>query len=364
MVEETKDTALANLSKISHIPALDGLRGIAILLVLGLHLFQSGAPLTNYFVAKLSTIASIGQSGVDLFFVLSGFLITRILLSSKGQNGYFFKFYTRRILRIFPLYYGFLLVYFIICPLLSKDISISVDQIWFWLYLQNFAFTFEIPIEGPNHFWSLAVEEHFYLLWPVIVYYFSLRQLYRTALLGIILCFATRVLLLHYDYGVFYFTFCRIDGLALGGILACMERENTLQIAKKVFIATPVMLILFLLPTYMYLGGQQDYWLQLTKSTLISLFFFCLLGLIIQMEPGNILLRFLSISFLTFTGKISYGLYVLQGIGFYITMKLGFYQSSFCLVLLSSFLINYVIAYLVYSFYETPFLKLKSKLSP
>src|SRR3954465_7692198 len=100
-----------------HVPALDGVRGLAILVVMVGHLTLGWNP--NYrFEYALQALVQTGWWGVDLFFVLSGFLITGILLDAKGSSHYFRNFYVRRVLRIFPLYYGFLFAFFILAPLL------------------------------------------------------------------------------------------------------------------------------------------------------------------------------------------------------------------------------------------------------
>ncbi len=158
-----------------HRPALDGVRGIAILVVFLYDCLKlpSGG-IVNLLGRKLS---SAGWTGVDLFFVLSGFLITGILLDSRGQPGYFRSFFARRSLRIFPLYFTALWVTFVGVPWLAHFWSpaapvaqrvavLSQDQVWFWTYMQNWMFAFRgiwPDVNYLNHFWSLAVEEQFYL---------------------------------------------------------------------------------------------------------------------------------------------------------------------------------------------------------
>src|SRR5262245_16358318 len=148
----------------SHYPGLDGLRGIAILLVILYHNFGF-IPFLNY-----------GWLGVDLFFVLSGFLITEILLKTRTTTNYFKNFYTRRVLRIFPLYYLCLILVIVIFPLIKNfpyDLSFyRENQVWFWFYLQNWMLIFKQWNDSAillNHFWSLAVEEQFYIVWPLLV---------------------------------------------------------------------------------------------------------------------------------------------------------------------------------------------------
>lgn len=346
--------------KPQHLPSLDGLRGIAILMVLWFHTFLYGAPITNGLIAKLASVASVGQTGVDLFFVLSGFLITRILLASKNKSNFFINFYARRLLRIFPLYYGFLIIYFLVLPIWDGE-RLDATQWWFWTYLQNVALTFEFPASGPNHFWSLAVEEHFYLFWPLVVYRFNDRQLYRVVGLLILVSIFSRAILMHFHWGTFYFTLCRVDGLAMGAYLALLERSNRLSQKRRGFSAVLFLLGVVLGVLYLFLGGKAVAWIQLLKSSFIALAFTCTIGLILTLPLEHRIHKFLQLPFLTFTGKISYGLYVLQGIGFYLARRLGFYEHSFLLTLIGMLLINYIVAYTSYRFYETPFLKLKTR---
>ena len=150
-------------AKRPHYPALDGLRGLAILLVVFYHNFD----FINYSV--------FGWIGVDLFFVLSGYLITTILVSTVNSPNYLRNFFLKRVLRIFPLYYLCLFIFLIIFPLVGlyqQEMKFYIDhQWWFWFYLQNWLLSFRFPTVGNflNHFWSLGVEEQFYLVWPFII---------------------------------------------------------------------------------------------------------------------------------------------------------------------------------------------------
>ena len=170
------------------IPALDGLRGIAIAAVMVFH-FTLYGPYSNALMRGLPAIgpalhlAMAGWGGVDLFFVLSGYLITAILLRTKAAPGYFRRFYARRVLRIFPLYYLFLAVGIALSSRLPPAWSAEGSwQLWLWTYLTNFkigsAGWSSVP-RAYEHFWSLAVEEQFYLLWPLLVFKLDERRLAR-----------------------------------------------------------------------------------------------------------------------------------------------------------------------------------------
>src|SRR6185503_15568764 len=131
----------------------------------------------------VTKITGYGVWGVDLFFVLSGFLITGILLETKGRPGYFRNFYIRRTLRIVPLYYAVLALLFFVLPIgMFAQYDASLLQMhsvqgWLWSYLSNYRLGPETSFSIPyvSHFWSLAVEEHFYLLWPTVILLLSRR---------------------------------------------------------------------------------------------------------------------------------------------------------------------------------------------
>ena len=151
------------------IPAVDGLRGIAILSVMIFHFRSFGGSLGTALWEKLyANLADLGTVGVDLFFVISGFLITGILFDSRSRPSYYSTFFVRRTLRIFPIYYASLILFLLFAP----PAFASNWQIFAWLYGLNwpiglFGFSFAPPLL--QHFWTLSVEEQFYLAWPKIV---------------------------------------------------------------------------------------------------------------------------------------------------------------------------------------------------
>lgn len=232
----------ASRSGRGHLPALDGLRGIAILLVLLLHATE-GLNRVHALSPTLLATTRVGFTGVDLFFVLSGFLITGILLDARGSDGYFKVFYARRILRIFPLYYAYLAIVFLVLPLLPVALhaayqELRAHQAWYWLYLSNVFNATQAGwrVDGPltPHFWSLAVEEQFYLIWPTVVLLLSATRL-RNACIAIILAAPLLRLGLRLadvnPVAVYVLTITRADALAMGALLAVMlrgEREREL----------------------------------------------------------------------------------------------------------------------------------------
>jgi peptidoglycan/LPS O-acetylase OafA/YrhL len=293
----------------SYYPALDGLRGLAILLVVVYHNFG----FTNYFF--------FGWLGVDLFFVLSGFLITDILLKSFGSPYYLRNFYTRRILRIFPVYYISLIIFLLVLPHIHNlpvDLSYYTNnQLWLWTYLQNWLFIFK-PNEGSDilhHFWSLAVEEQFYLIWPLAILLLK-KPKYLLILLALLLAgvMATRFIIWTYELKqLSYFnlyTFTRIDGICIGSMIALMRQINLSFLKNYTYI-----IVLFLAAInfifYFFNSNHQfsfPYLAVVGYTTFAGMF-----GLLVneavmgEIKIINIVLGF---SLLKFFGRISYGLYV------------------------------------------------------
>src|SRR5580658_8734625 len=243
------------MSALQYYKPLDGVRGIAALMVMWFHFNWVGNSLLVRFISKT---AVFGQTGVILFFVLSGFLITRILLSNKGNTAHFFSnFYIRRTLRIFPLYFLFLGIYYFVVPLVYHIPVIPFSQqVYYWTYLQSFSQTFGWNAKGPDHYWSLSVEEHFYLFWPCLIYFMNLKQIKRTVLALIGLALLLGVVLVRTGYPVFYWTFTNIDLLALGALLAVFEAENALNGKTAAIVrAIAIALSILLIPLWVIFGG-------------------------------------------------------------------------------------------------------------
>ncbi len=205
---------------------IDGLRGIAIFMVMVHRLWPRDA------VNRFGVAADAGWIGVDLFFVVSGFLITRILLETRGEPGYFRNFYARRVLRIFPLYYLFVGTLFIVFPLAgnSEYLDHSGSPAWYLLFLGN------VP-EGllgydPPYWlgtvWSLAIEEQFYLTFPLLVWWLGARRL-GPVLLGLFMLaptvrLATMLAAPDMERIQYLFTLCRVDAIAAGCMIALIMR--------------------------------------------------------------------------------------------------------------------------------------------
>lgn len=208
------------MNRASHIPALDGLRGLAVLLVVWCHVPTN---LDGYpgWLAASSWLLVPGNLGVELFFVLSGFLITRILIAERAIGAPVRWFLLRRMLRIFPIYY---------LLLAAMSFSLPAEEIaWCAAYLSNVsAITIGVPRGPLEHTWSLCIEEHFYLAWPLVVAWCSAsgRRRVLFAILPVALATMVGVVLLMPQSAaeiVDRFTICRLLGLAVGALLAEYE---------------------------------------------------------------------------------------------------------------------------------------------
>lgn len=306
-----------------HIPALDGIRGIAILLVLGTHFYNyDGLPPPTLLVDRaLSTITAVGWIGVDLFFVLSGFLITGILYDAKGCEHYFRNFYARRVLRIFPVYYVALVVFLVVLPYIDPDnrrlLALQADSFWYWTYLTNVRIALAgFPWFGAlGHFWSLAIEEQFYLAWPAVVFLFGRSNLIRVCLLCIGAAFALRLLLILGGYGTaaYVLTPARMDALAMGACIALIARGPG-GLAPLARVAQPVAIVsaAVLIAIFVWRQGLLP-WDPLMKTighTLLGTLFSAMLVLALMSRDQAAWGRVCTSSTLRFFGRYSYGLYV------------------------------------------------------
>jgi peptidoglycan/LPS O-acetylase OafA/YrhL len=201
-----------------NMPALDGIRGAAILLVLA-HQFILDGPIRSSIGKAINVALQVGWIGVHLFFVLSGFLITGILLDTRHSPRYWRSFYARRALRIFPLYY-----------LLLGALALVPARWPYWLYLSNWLFvTGSVAASNLGHTWSLAVEEQFYVVWPLAVRALSEKALAWLCVSLVVGALAARVAMraLGVDPSVIYVaTFTRMDALACGALVAIVLRRE------------------------------------------------------------------------------------------------------------------------------------------
>lgn len=315
-----------------HLTVLDGVRGLALLQVMFAH-FATHAALGQSLRWKLAA-APFGMlpNGVDLFFVLSGFLITGILVDAKGKQNYFRNFFARRFLRIFPLYYGVLAVFFGIVGYSihvrqladPQYVRLYHEQGWLWAYLTNFELVFSphLPVAHHfafAHFWTLAAEEQFYLLWPLVVYLCTPRALLRVCLAGLAAFATLRIFCIahHNEDAVFYLV--RGDGLLAGAMLACLIRQgwhakNHCRSARRAFVFLALLTPIFTGAAVVGLLTPQFHRtlqiLQALSPMHAVLLFWALMVVCLGGSPKEPIRRLLENRFFTFFGKLSYGLYV------------------------------------------------------
>lgn len=308
-----KSIAAPEAAAAPHYPALDGLRGLAILLVVLYHYFDSN-PLFRF-----------GWMGVDLFFVLSGFLITQNLLRTRQHPRYFRNFYARRILRTFPLYFLLLATFFIGGSFLFRQQGPGSSFGWHLQHLlQFYTLTLNwVPLQAATadspyllHLWSLALEEQFYLVWPIILWLCP----NETILKRLILCTCCCVLVFRCiisinhpeDYSRYYHsTLTRADSLLAGGFMAIVGTQQNAKFSKLLLYILLAWLLTLAATIYSFGNIHPDNWIMGSWGyTLTAICCALLIQYVITYEhtPST------SFIMLTFSklGKISYSIYLLH----------------------------------------------------
>lgn len=298
------------------VPALDGLRGIAILLVLVVHTHVS--PSSDWPSLLVYFAQSGGWMGVDLFFVLSGFLITGILVRSRSTPGYFRNFYARRALRIWPLYYLTLVFAFILAPHIQGFVAVGLPgnaPVWM-LFLENVPIGLLNPPETAfDHLWSVAVEEQFYLVLPLLVVALSPRRLPWALAAAVGLAVAFRVALYvagSAPFASYMLMPTRMDGFAIGGLLA-LGLASPMWRGRLAGAAIPVAslagILLLAIGVTRYSFGNSDPGVWTWGYTVVAAFFGSLLVLAVTSPRVG---RALSARWLRLFGKYSFAIYLLH----------------------------------------------------
>ena len=359
---------------------LDGVRGLAIIMVLFVH-FIGDAQAYSAFERILMKASNYGLNGVDLFFVLSGYLITGILYDSKGSSRYFRNFYMRRILRIFPLYYAVLFLLFFVLPQFPSLYppalhESSRQQPWIWPYGVNLfvALRGEWALPYVSHFWSLAVEEHFYLVWPAVVAFASRESLLKIcsacALLSLILRIALALAGLN-EISIQVLTPCRLDALCIGGFLAVASRSDArdrlaraARPAMLLFGASILVVSIWCSTTHLFLAVFHP-----IRGSLIALFFGALLIACVNADRVDWLGRFFGNRGMLFFGKYSYGIYVFHGIIAYflgdkqtenvVASWIGSHLAAVLLQAAIGVALSVLVSVVSYEWFEKRFLRLK-----
>ncbi len=368
---------------LNRIKELDGLRGVAVVLVMALHIFKRAAYFTEHPVLETFTkFTTVGWVGVDIFFTLSGFLITSILLKAKTEDGYFRNFYARRILRIFPLYYFAIAFVLLFAPKVEPEFT---DQLGtalpvMLLYVQNWAMLFDNfhITQYLGITWSLAIEEQFYLLWPLIVFYLKKDQLIKVGIGYVFASIAARVLgmLFWPDPGeaarFFYYTsFTRFEEIIVGALLAILftydyGKETIRRYSLSVFaVSFAVFAGLCVLsfpdalhPEYasipLVIGGY-------TSAALASA---GLIGVFVTHPPENILKKLFQTPVFVFLGKYSYSIYLFHMTAALILLDVFWHSGMrgwkpYVLYVVTTYIVTVLIALLTWNILEKHMLSLK-----
>ena len=323
-------------------------------------------------------VIEAGWVGVQLFFVLSGFLITGILLDDRGKPRAVRVFYIRRALRIFPLYYALLFVYFVVLPPFFPFLGRPLREVvWYAVYLSNWSWLVYGILPGIGHLWSLAVEEQFYLVWP-----WAARRGPRVLAwisLGVVIgSLVVRGVLhrLHYDdLWLYSATVCRADALAMGALVAIALRSDEwrprlLRLVKPAFAAASLLLLALMAVTHGL--NRNNPLMQIWGYSLIAIGSSALVAM--AAETAGPPSPRLHSRVLRFFGKYSYGMYLvhppLKHVALYfqrapldaavaarpIVADAAFIAAISCATI--------VVALLTWRFIERPLLGLKDRLAP
>lgn len=351
---------MMTIMKLKYYKNIDGTRGIAAMMVLIFHFFyfKNASYLVDLdFYQKYTEFA---QHGVSLFFVLSGFVITRILINSRNEPGYFGTFYRRRVLRILPLYYFYLFFVFFLMPVILDSQFVQFkQQLPYYLYLQNFLDLLGIEGSGPGHYWTLAIEEHFYLIWPLAIYSVQPKNLWKVIGISIVIIFMLRYFMLREGLPINHFTFIRFDQLLFGALLSLLEYNEFFKKNNAAYYFIIIGLLVF--PFAAIIFYFQKHFLfakEMVKSTMQAMFFFSVIGYLVTSKQETIINRILSSTILQYLGKISYGLYVWHVSVLFILNKYALTGNMIIDIMLLTGL-SIIVAHISYRYFESYFLKYK-----
>ena len=344
------------------IPALDGLRGVAILAVL---LFHLGIP-----------AFSLGWAGVELFFVISGFLITRILISTRTKPDYFRRFYYRRTLRIFPIYYLVLIAYGVAAFLAAGPVPHTLP--FYYVYLQTIPqlqsqFT-DIPVLG--HTWSLAIEEQFYILWPVAVLVLRGRILLAVIASMIASGLGLRILALGRSnpFLVDGWLGVQIDCLAAGALVAYISgvsgRAQISRWALAAFTSGTAFLAIMVVTVGAAAFRTPLIWCRAPYGPFVITAMACAcFGAVALVASGHPRTKWLELRPLMRVGKVSYGIYLYHPFVFLLVDNLSLqvfnHKSRLvsAVVMLGELLLTYIVAGMSWRVIESPINSMKNRIA-
>ena len=366
--------------RLSYFPNLDSLRAIAALAVIFAHLSTWFVYPESDFYTNLKQVFSFGNNGgrfgVIFFFVLSGFLITYLLFLEQAKTGriQIIHFYVRRLLRIWPLYFLTVLIGFVVYPAFVHYAGYTQHESANWIMYVCFAANFDhiynafptVGILGVQ--WSVAVEEQFYLIWPLIFLFFSKSRFFPWLLVAIIICSEIFFLkVAHFQNGGDYHLFNCFRFLSVGGLLAyfCFHHTQIIQVFLSMLKQWVIVLIYFSCLSLMIFQNivvtHFESYLYLDDIIPVLFFAFVILE---QNYSQNSFLKFGKIRFLNWLGKISYGLYLLHMIAIYFVLAVFSNNPDYiALKIVLSLGLTILGSYLSYNYFEKFFLRLKGRFS-
>ena len=358
-------------------PELDVLRFFAFLAVFFHHALPRDAALylRNGFSPAATELVlaakSAGAYGVDLFFALSAYLITELLLREHAKRGTFSvsAFYVRRALRIWPLYFTFLALTIFVVPTIFSDERFGpIYIVSFALFFGNWvSAAYGLPFSVASPLWSISVEEQFYIAWPLLLLLFGVNRIKQLAVVLLAIALGTRVFLAAYGAehpAVWCNTLARLDPIAFGAILAFVlgGRAPQLKGAFRLLIIGAALASFLFVAKYLDQDGPTSiatYGVTALASVGLLIAVLCDDARLLQRRPFN---------WLIYLGRISYGLYVfhllaIALVGRVVIIPLLGIQVNFEIRLVLSFLVTVLLATISYAFLEQPFLKLKERFS-
>jgi peptidoglycan/LPS O-acetylase OafA/YrhL len=360
-------------------PALDGIRALAVTWVFALH-YNGG--IHGSALKLVNAIASRGGMGVDLFFVLSGFLITGILYDTRSDSRFFVRFFGRRSIRIFPIFYSVLAILLLLTPLLKYQWRLG--HLAFPFYLGNFAMAIDPSLQDVNsvvhpaasarliHFWSLCVEEQFYLIWPFVVWFVGdrMRLIWTAgglsvAALGLRIAFVLHFPPRYFEMWMQHLLPFRMDALLIGAVLALVLRGPNADFWQR------SCKWLFMLGAAIMVVGSvlspslDSLWFNTVGYSAVAVAAAGLIGA--TLRSGSVAFRLFHLRPLRVLGKYSYGFYVYHLIWarawryleLLLATQLHVPVVGRAILDLGCFAATFIVAKLSYDHFEVRFLRLK-----
>jgi len=344
-----------------YVKELDGWRFIAVMAVILMH--------------YIPRIFMVGWVVMDLFFVLSGFLITGILLDTKSEKGYYKNFIVRRVIRLFPLYYLCLFIIFYFIPDSFFDVSYYRNhQIWYWLYSSNWLIALQgwTPTKMLDHFWSLAIEEQFYVLWPLFVWLLSSKQLMRWCIFLFFSSIILRNIGLNFGFVMPYpyvATIARMEPIALGAIVAVLLRNNK-EILERIAPLASLISFICIIITFLIAGTvhMENVVIYSVGYTFLDIFFAGMLAITLSKNLPLWARKFLTHPIIRKIAGMTYCLYVFH-VPIHSIMKYKYLPllqqytgnelTGFILMLVIGIGITFPLCYAIHRWIEAPLWKLK-----